>query len=252
MDVLHIRRSSLTWVAPVTGVCFVIGALLALQFTTQRKTGASSGYGRADVLLQELKARQDQTDKQAEEIKGLRAQLDDFRRASTRSQRDRDVLALLNKQVTLDQMALGLVEVKGPGIVMTLDDSSIAKEPGENKEPFLVHDYDLWPVVNELRSANAEAISINDQRVVGTTAIRCVGLVVKINDIPVGAPYVIRAIGDPAALGSALNAPGGVIEQFTTSKFPVKLEKPKEIIIKATPLTPNFRWAKPVLPEKPS
>jgi uncharacterized protein YlxW (UPF0749 family) len=247
MDVRHIRLKMSSWVAPITMVCFVIGALLALQFTTQRKTGAVSRYGRADVLTQELVARQNVLDKQREEISDLRAKLDEYRKASTQSE---EVLTLLNKQLTHDQVALGLVKVRGPGVVMTLDDSTLAGTTGENKEPFLVHDYDLWPVVNELRAAGAEVISINGQRVIGTTAIRCVGPVLKVNDVPVAAPFEVKAIGDAAALSSALNLPGGVVEQFQASKFPVKVETRKEITIEAVSVTPKVRYAEPVPPEE--
>ena len=180
----------------VTAVCFVIGALLALQFTTQRKTGSASRYARADVLAQELAARQSQVDRQETEIKDLRARLDEYRKAATT--RD-EVLALLNKQLIHDQVAMGLTEVHGPGIVMSLDDSTLARSGEENMGQFLVHDSDLWPLVNELRAAGAEAISINGQRVIGSTAIRCVGPVLKVNDVPVASPFAIKAIGDPAA-----------------------------------------------------
>lgn len=247
MEVPHIRIKMSGWVVSVTLVCFVIGALLALQFTTQRKTGEVSRYGRADVLAGLLAAYQGRMDKQETEIKELRAQLNEYREASTKREK---MLALLNEQLTQDQIALGLVEVKGPGIVMHLDDSELARKPGEDKERFLVHDYDLWPVVNELRSADAEAISINGQRVVGTTAIRCVGLVLKINDAPVASPFVIKAIGDPAALSGALNAAGGVIEQFQAYKLQVKLETHKELVIEAVSVSPRMRYAQPVAPEK--
>jgi uncharacterized protein YlxW (UPF0749 family) len=236
-----------SWVGPVTMVCFVVGALLALQFTTQRKTGAASRYGRADVLAQMLAGYKAQVDSQDAEINDLRAKLNEYREASTKNQ---GVLALLNKQLTQDQMALGLTEVMGPGIVMTLDDSTRASQAGEDKEPYLVHDYDLWPVVNELRSAGAEAIAINDQRVVGTTAIRCAGSVFNINNVPVASPFVIKAIGDPGALSGALNIPGGVVEQFRASDFPVKVETRKDLTIKAVPVAPSFRFAQPVPPEK--
>jgi uncharacterized protein YlxW (UPF0749 family) len=236
-----------SWVPPATAVCFVIGGLLALQFTTQRKAGIPPRYGRADLLAQILAASQNQTEKQEEEIKQLRGQITDMRRTYTDS---RGVLEVLNRQVNEDQIALGLVEVVGPGIVMTLDDSELAIQVGENRDPFLVHDYDLWPIVNELRAAGAEAISINGQRIVGATAIRCAGPVLKINDAPVASPFTIKAIGEPQALAGALTIPGGVIEQFRASKFPVKLETQKEIEVEAVGVSPKLKYAKPVPPEK--
>jgi uncharacterized protein YlxW (UPF0749 family) len=247
MDVRHVRMKVPNWVPPATAVCFIIGGLLALQFTTQRKAGVPPRGPRADLLAQILAASQSQTEKQDEEIKQLRAQLNDLRQTSTNNQ---GILESLNRQVTQDQIALGLVEVEGPGIVMTLNDSELASQVGENRDPFLVHDYDLWPVVNELRAAGAEAISINGQRIVGATAIRCAGPVLKINDAPVASPFTIMAIGDPKALSGALSIPGGVLEQFQASKFPVKLETQGEIKIEAVGVSPKLKYAKAVPPEK--
>jgi len=247
MDTRHARMKMPSWVPPATAVCFVIGGLLALQFTTQRKAGIPPRYGRADLLAQILAASQSQTEKQEEEIKQLRAQLTDMRETSTNS---RGVLESLNKQVNEDQITLGLVEVKGPGVVMTLNDSELATQVGENRDPFLVHDYDLWPIVNELRAAGAEAISVNGQRIVGATAIRCAGAVLKINDAPVASPFTIKAIGDPQVLAGALSIPGGVVEQFRASKFPVKLETQREIKIEAVGVSPKLKYARPVPPER--
>ena len=246
-QVPHVKMRMPSWVGPVTAVCFVIGGLLAVQFTTQRKAGIPPRYGRADLLAQILAASHTQTEKQEQEIKQLRAELAELRHASTRGQ---ELLASLNKQVTEDQIALGLVEVKGPGIVMTIDDSELAHQIPDNKEPFLLHDYDLWPVVNELHAAGAEAISVNGQRLVGATAIRCAGPVLKINDAPVASPFMIKAIGDPKAMSSALKIPGGVIEQFQASKFPVKIETRDEITVEALGVSPKMRYAKPVPPKR--
>jgi uncharacterized protein YlxW (UPF0749 family) len=247
MDARQIRMRMPSWVVPATSVCFVIGGLLALQFTSQRNAGLPPRGGRADVLAQILVASQSEADKQKEEIKQLRAQLNELRDVSTQAEK---VNALLNKEVTKSQVALGLVEVSGPGVIIAIADSKLASEPGENKEPFLLHDYDLWPLVNELRAAGAEAISINGQRVVGATAIRCSGPVLKINDAPVTSPFTIKAIGDPDALAGAINIPGGVVEQLQAYKFPVKVQTQKDIIIEAVGVSPELRYAKPVPPAR--
>lgn len=103
---------------------------------------------------------------------------------------------------------LGLTELNGQGIVITLDDNKTATAESigvtEDISSYLVHDVDLLKVVNELWNAGAEAISINDQRIVGATAIICIGNVVSVNGEKVGAPFKINAIGDPEALYGSL------------------------------------------------
>ena len=69
-------------------------------------------------------------------------------------------------------------------------------------------------VVNELKSAGAEAISINGQRVVYSTAVRCVGPVAQINDSKKSSPFVITAIGDSETLLSAMNLANGVLDNI--------------------------------------
>ena len=92
----------------------------------------------------------------------------------------------MNKIYTLDQIKkankiLGLSEVKGPGVIVTLKDSKTNSANVLNINDLLVHDLDVLSVINELKNAGAEAISINDQRIISTTAISCEGNVININ-----------------------------------------------------------------------
>lgn len=103
---------------------------------------------------------------------------------------------------------LGLTQLSGQGIVITLDDNKTATVETigvtDDISSYLVHDVDLLKVVNELWNAGAEAVSINDQRIVATTSIICIGNVVSVNGEKVGAPFKINAIGDPEALYGSL------------------------------------------------
>ena len=108
---------------------------------------------------------------------------------------------------------LGNTEVVGNGIIITLDDgdSSLLKGLATN---YIVHDEDILETVNALKNVGAEAISINDQRVVSTTSITCAGNIVMINGERIGVPYVIKAIGLPSKLYGAVTMPGGYIENI--------------------------------------
>ena len=93
-----------------------------------------------------------------------------------------------------------------------------------------VHDIDVLSVINELKNAGAEAISINDQRVVSTTAFSCEGNVININKVKVGTPFVIKAIGLPESL-EALSRPGGYLQLLQDFSVEAKLEKTNEVTI---------------------
>ncbi|MBO4293614.1 MAG: DUF881 domain-containing protein [Clostridia bacterium] len=124
---------------------------------------------------------------------------------------------------------IGLSEVKGPGVIVTLKDSPKNMVNVFNVANSVVHDIDILSVINELKNAGAEAISINDERLVITSAILCDGNVVRINKEKVGVPFVIKAIGLPESL-AALERPGGYIE-YLGKYVEVSLEKSNEITI---------------------
>ena len=105
-------------------------------------------------------------------------------------------------------MASGKMAVRGPGITITIDDSPRDIYFWETPNDILVHDQDLLLVLNELKLAGAEAISINGQRIVDTTSISCSGYTVNINGRNYARPFVIRAVGDGARMSAALLGPG--------------------------------------------
>ena len=238
----HLRLKPKDWVVPLTAASLVLGMLLALQFGSQKSAGELTGRGRADLLAQMLAGERANEKKLESEIVQLRSQRDKYAKAAAAGEQG---LSLLNKENELYKLALGLTPVVGPGIVFRVNDSDLARESSMGAEPFLIHDYDLWPIVNELRAGGAEAIAINDQRVVATTAIRCVGPVVNVNGVPVSPPYDIKAIGSPKDLMGALTIKDGIVDRLRAARFPVNLEQRPEINIPAASVTPKIRFARP-------
>lgn len=96
---------------------------------------------------------------------------------------------------------------------------------------YIVHDGDLLEVVNSLRNAGAEAISINNQRIVNSTAITCAGNIIKVNGEKIGSPFKIKAIGLTEKLNGALTMPGGYLERLETDGVQVKVEESSNIEI---------------------
>lgn len=128
-------------------------------------------------------------------------------------------------------LLLGNTELIGKGIIITLKDGDSSVLKGSATD-YIVHDGDLLEVVNALKNCGAEAISINNQRIVSTTAISCVGNVVTINGEKVGVPYVIKAIGLPSKLYGSITMPGGYISMLERDGVQVDIEQvEKESII---------------------
>ena len=118
----------------------------------------------------------------------------------------------LQKQVDELKGPAGLEEVRGPAITVVLSDApkkdiDQAVEEGEvTADQLVVHQQDIQAVVNALWSGGAEAMTLQKQRVISTTGIKCVGNTVVLHGVPYAPPYEITAIGDPATLRAALDS----------------------------------------------
>ena len=109
--------------------------------------------------------------------------------------------------------AAGLMAVTGPGLTVSLDDAPRADDgsaASSNPDDLVVHQQDVQSVVNALWAGGAEAMTLMGERVVSTTAVRCVGNTLLIQGRLVGPPFVIRAIGDADAMRTALDLEPGV------------------------------------------
>lgn len=141
-----------------------------------------------------------------------------------------------NESVELEQelksinALLGLTELTGEGIVVTVADSDKANVNDENLSSQLVHNTDIIELINELKNAGAEAISVNGQRVVSTTYINCVGSVITVNGEKINSPFVISAIGNKESL-NGITRPGSYIGLMEEDGILIKVEKSSEVTI---------------------
>jgi uncharacterized protein YlxW (UPF0749 family) len=125
------------------------------------------------------------------------------------------------------RIALGLVEVKGPGISVSLKDASYIPDE-HNPNNYIVHEEHIRTVINELLLSSAEAIAINGQRISHTASIVCVGPVVSVNGVQYAAPFEITAIGDAETMENALYLTGNVVDKLVNDGIEVRVEK-KEV-----------------------
>src|SRR5471030_1255606 len=108
----------------------------------------------------------------------------------------------------------GLQPVSGPAVTVTLNDapSLPGKEPSAVPPDYLVvHQQDVQAVVNALWAGGAEAMTLQGQRVISTSAVRCVGNTLLLHGIVYSPPYTVRAIGDPLKLQQSLDDAHDVI-----------------------------------------
>lgn len=213
-------------------VCVVLGIMLAVQFRATQGIRTNVTYQRIEDLSAQLKATQQERDALLEEVHELR-------------QKDGS-----GKEFENIKMGAGIVDLKGPGVMVTIDDSQKIAKPGENPNLYVIHDDDLLKIINELRAAGAEAISVNGQRLIATSEIRCAGPTLSVNNTRYTPPYEILAIGDPKTLDNALKMRGGIVETLRFWGIQVAISKMEKVVVPAYKSSFRFDYAKPIEPEE--
>lgn len=195
------------WAAGVPAVAALAGILFAMSFATARGTEIRS-EGRD--LPSQIRALSRQVDTKDAQVRRLAADVEAL--AAQRAPASAELRALLAQEKTLVAPG-GLTAVHGPALTVTLTDAQLpggAIPAGFHPEDVVVHQQDVQAVVNALWRGGAEAMTIQDQRVIATSAVRCVGNTLILQGRVYSPPYVISAIGDPARLQAALDADGAV------------------------------------------
>ena len=139
----------------------------------------------------------------------------------------------------------GYVDLEGPGIILEINDPPADLQFGD--EYSIVSDLDaILQIVSVLNAADAEAISINDQRYTAFTEIVKAGNHIEINGVSTSSPIIIKAIGDPSILESALAIKGGIVWQLRNYDYIVHLTQDQNVQIPKYRKIKEFIYAKPV------
>ena len=214
-------------------VCCVLTIAILIQFKTIEDTNSTvSQTLTSNELRDQVLKWKEKYDKAVTDLESSEERLENIRLQST--QNDESAISK-EEEIKLDNILLGLTQVKGDGIVISLSDNNNVTKSTigtlDNIELYLVHAGDLVAVINDLRNAGAEAISINGQRIVNSTAIYCAGNVVKVNGEKISSPIEIKAIGSPELLYGSMTIPGGYIELLQETGVLVNLRKVSNITI---------------------
>lgn len=214
----------------VTLVSLVLGIMLATQFKISKNIGGALPIKRIEETTQILRQVEGERDQLKAEVDSLRKRISEYEQQAVKGE---GTLEIMKKELEKLRIAAGLTEVVGPGLIVKLDDSKRSQQQGENPNLFLIHDDDLLKTVNELSAAGAEAISINGQRIISTSEIRCAGPTISVNNTRLAPPYEIRAIGDPATLENAMRMRGGIVETMEFWGIQINIKHEQNIVIPA-------------------
>lgn len=225
----------------MTLAVFVMAFLVVAQLRTSRATTSQveiptrNVYAMATLLRQEREARV----RLESQVAALRSELESYQRGKATGQ---NLIEAMTRELETMRIALGLRAMRGPGLLVRLDDPS-TQPKGAN--PVVVTYQDIIAVINELWAAGAEAIAVNSQRVTAVTGLSQVGGTVVVNLQRLNGPFQIVAIGDPSTLERALNIRGGLIDGLRALGLSVTLTPRDSIVVPAYRGTFNFEHAKP-------
>lgn len=218
----------------LTVICVFLGIIIGVQYNTVKKQTAGTENQRLTELTATLKKSQEENVALAARLKEKEAVITEYENGLNYG------ATLSNLQGEIDQLQAfgGLTPVEGPGLVVTMNDSSMKKDGDRNA--YLVHAEDILAIINELNVAGAQAISVNGQRIVGQSGVSCAGSIVMINGIRVAAPFTFLAVGDGDILQSALKFPGGVVDNLLP--WGIEINMQKEPLVSVPAYTQTILW----------
>ncbi|MGJ9422257.1 DUF881 domain-containing protein [Aeromicrobium sp. CF3.5] len=185
------------WPLSVLGVFAATGLLFVTAAVSARGNDLRPTGGDVSSLLAERSQRVEDRRGSAGE---LQARIDELSGAVGGSALDD-----LRADIEDLEPVTGLTPVSGPGIRVSLTDAPRgAGRPGLDPNVLVVHEQDIQAYVNALWAGGAEAISLQGQRLISTTGIKCVGNTVLLEGVPYSPPYVIEAVGDTTGMMEAI------------------------------------------------
>ncbi|HEX9060566.1 MAG TPA: DUF881 domain-containing protein [Clostridia bacterium] len=204
----------------ITLVCMILGVIIATQYKSidMNKQATALQSKRVDELMTDIlneRKMNDNLSKRLSELQSRNMELE-----SARGKID-DTTKLLNDELERVRLIAGLTDVKGKGVIITInhDDTSYVSEGN------------LLSLLNELRASDAQAISVNDERVVATTEVRNAGKYIMVNKKQMVEPFVIKAIADPQKVERALKMIGGVVENLEAYRLSVDIQTSDNVTV---------------------
>lgn len=202
-------------------ICFILTYVMFMQFKVVEEADiAQIENARESELKEKLASWKERYEDVELKVLESRQTLDEYNK---RKESNQETSELVQKELEQAKQLVGITDVKGDGVVVTLKD---------NEEQCIDYN-DLIELVDELRLAGAEAISINDKRIINMTDIvNITGNVILINSDRVTSPYVVKAIGDQKYLESALNTKTiGFVDKTLNYGKDITLERQNNIKI---------------------
>lgn len=218
---IKIDKVNITMAISILIICITFVAVLCIQFKTVEKVNETDIENMRDAELREQVSEWKSKYEEAyEKLEENNSKIDEY---NEKLESNEEASELLDEELKKSQLILGTTDVTGEGVVITLTD----------KPDNPIEAADLVELINELRFAGAEAISINEVRIINMTDLADIDsyIIVKPSQRLVS-PYVVKAIGNQTYLTSTLCLKNsGFVDRYNNSGKSVSLEKQRNIKI---------------------
>jgi uncharacterized protein YlxW (UPF0749 family) len=209
----------------------LLGLVVSVQFRSTlnlNKQKAASGF-EVEQLNAMINEEKKTGEALKESIKKNEKLWDDSLKASIQSS-DNSYMKRLLEELDAVKLKAGYTDVKGPGIILKLDDALVRKNMNQDLSTLIIHDSDIKKLLSEIKNAGAQAISINGERIISTSETICAGPTILINNNKYPVPYTIKVIGNPDILYKKVDE-SDRMAYMRRDGIRVSIEKSKEIEI---------------------
>ena len=206
----------------IGAICIILTTVILAQYKVVEQTDITGiETAREEELQQMLSSYKTKYEELEEKFKDTYSKITEYQQTLNSS---KEATEVLQKELEQTNLLVGKSNVQGQGVIVTL----------KNNNERSIEASDLRYLVNELKLAGAEAISINEKRILNMTEIVEAGGSILINEERVTSPYVVKAIGDETYLSSALSLKtSGFIDSYTKLGKTVEMRKERNIFIGA-------------------
>lgn len=217
------KKGKITMTITIGLACFVLIAVMFMQF---KIIGLTDVTNIETMREEELRTQLANWKTQYEEVnQKYKETQETIKEYQEKKQSNEETAELLQQELDQINMILGKTDVQGQGVIITINKV-------ESEDVPAISAIDLQLIVNSLKNAGAEAISINNERIINTTDIVDIAdLYIKINAQRILAPYEIKAIGDQTYLESGLLGNGGIVDELRSVGEDIKIEKSNKVVI---------------------
>lgn len=236
------KKGKITVAISIAISCFALALVMCMQFKIVKQTDITSIETMREEELKSELANWRQMCKEAEEqYQDKISKLNEYRQ---NQQSTEEASKLVETELEKTNMYLGNTDVQGEGIVITIKDIENSNSNyDESIEP--ISDEDLLIIVDYLKLAGAEAISINGERIINMSDIVYINhSIIHVNGQRILSPYVIEAIGEATSLESTLLGNGGYIEELRKYGFDASIQRKNKISISKYNREIGYRYIK--------